>query len=384
MNGTEIKLDYKPSSNPSAFIIDFSNGRLDVDNPKCIQPKFTLYEPKNASGAAKRKRVLMAETEFMTYMGRNFGPDRPPEDLCRNLVGVLDKGSGVMTLHDATEMTLHPMTCLKEETETEDEGDEGDEESFQSKRARLIESFGSRKQKRVAHQRDGGRMKDAALKSVLEETRQHREDRSDGHDEENLLESQTRFIPPFDAHAEKAEDVFKLDDIISPVAMEELKEASKAFRKATRVDVSEWRSSKKYSDYVLNHLDVLGTVGSSSVKKKRSRLLCYMAYLLAIYRKEDKKKKKVDLSQECLDKMEIPSAIGDDIRKMFGEIIGSSGKELKPFLTDSTRIKLTSYILVLAFFIEGFSYDCTQLARDLRLNPQQCVLNGSTSKGDRM
>ena len=34
--------------------------------------------------------------------------------------------------------------------------------------------------------------------------------------------------------------------------------------------------------------------------------------------------------------MEIPSAIGDDIRKMFGEIIGSSGKELKyAYLTTS-------------------------------------------------
>ncbi|NXU96750.1 RPA49 polymerase, partial [Cettia cetti] len=87
--------------------VRFANGKL--RNPDSL--RFTVYRNRDTAHPRKRhRRILVSETERLCYVGHNFGSEvMKCNSLCRYFVGVLDKNSGQMEVYNAEIFNMQPL-----------------------------------------------------------------------------------------------------------------------------------------------------------------------------------------------------------------------------------------------------------------------------------
>eukprot|EP00794_Sanderia_malayensis_P007066 gene7066-7861_t len=137
-----VNLDFQASTCPK--IVHFENGCLKNDAENVKRMKFDLYQQNSNEDSTALKRFLTAESKNMTYIGKK------KEQLCNYYLGVFDSDTQQLEIHHANVFNLHPSLIDDNNKITAKENiDIKQEESFIEKSDKLVEAFGSSKQKRA-------------------------------------------------------------------------------------------------------------------------------------------------------------------------------------------------------------------------------------------
>ncbi|XP_066287315.1 DNA-directed RNA polymerase I subunit RPA49-like [Branchiostoma lanceolatum] len=289
----------------------------------------------------------------MQYVGRNFGPSAPRgNSLCKYMVGVLDKNTGKMRVYDTNSFTMRPVIHDKNEKQ-KDEVDL----TYQEKNDRLVDAFGGAKKKRAMESRLRDKVKREALETAM------------GAAVEDFMKTPEKLtgpemdtdstIPPHDKNAAKPEDVYKVESLISPEVFEALKDVAGVFVKATKEDVSQWRTEGRYSTFVLRQVATMPL--DEEARLTRSCHVMYMWYLLALHglKYSDWRKRDLPLPEG------MPLLVKQQLLGAFTVKADAarSRRAMPPRLKD----KLLCYILVMGLIIEKFKLNLNDIQKDLKI-----------------
>jgi len=358
-NGNGDKTD---SSGPTAIVAGFSNGRLKLDQNESV--RFGYFCNSGVKFASQHEKVLIAETDRTRYVGRNFGPDAiSAPTVCRYMLGVYDKQTNKVRLVDATMFHLRPSM---EDSDNEDNGAEPEQKNedaltFVQKHARLTEEFGTAKGKRMVEARMRNKVKSQALESVIASAMKDSDGVSTttGQSDSECPAG----VPPHNKDATQPEDVYILDDLITPTEMVALMGPATVFVNATFENINEWREQGTYPGYVMHQLSILPVQGS--LRQHRSAILLYWTYLHQLLHECNKQTTDSSLLSD------VPAVIRRSMFDRFTQVFG--GKHGKSIRKMPARKKdlLRSYMLVLCLILEEFSLDFTALQRDLDVSLPQ-------------
>jgi len=354
--------DKTEDSGTTAIVAGFSNGRLKLDQNDGV--RFGYFCNSGDRFARRHEKMLIAETDRARYVGRNFGPDAiSAPTVCRYMLGVYDKRTNKVRLVDAYMFHLRPSM---EDSDNEDQGAESqqkqeDDLSFVQKHARLTEEFGTAKGKRLVEARMRNKVKSQDLESVVSSAMKESTAvaSTSGQSESECPAA----IPPHNREATQPEDVYVLDDIITPAEMVALMGPATVFVNATNQNITEWRENGTYPGYVMHQLSILPVQGS--VRQHRCAVLLYWTYLHQLIHECNKQTNDSSLLANV--PAVIRRSLFDRFTQMFGGKHGKSVRKMPARKKDLLR----SYILVLCLILEEFSLDFTALQRDLDVSLPQ-------------
>ncbi|KAK1792567.1 hypothetical protein P4O66_012502 [Electrophorus voltai] len=344
----------------SAVIVKFSNGLVkDTD-----QLNFQLF--KHVDGANPRKkmrRIVVAESERMSYVGTNFGPGSLQcNNLCKYFVGVLDKRNKIMKVQSAQLYNLQPIIPGESEANAE----QNKTQTYKERVDALIEAFGTTKQKRALSSRRMNEVGDDMLqKAVARAANTIIERKGLEALEQEVAEWQaetesTPFLPLCNRDAEKPEDVYPLNGLLSQVEFELLKDVGEKMARLTSEDLK--MKERDIPMSVLRHLQSL----PKPAKARQQQACCawYLAFLIRVA-KQRKLNRKFD-EDSC------PRVIFNKVQKNFTVEKFDNGR-LKSTVPNSMVVKLASHCLALLLHMGDQTADLTLLHRDLTISEVKMI-----------
>ncbi|XP_054254324.1 DNA-directed RNA polymerase I subunit RPA49 [Indicator indicator] len=347
-----------------ALLVRFSNGRLQQSDSL----QFTVYRNKDKVHPRKKhRRILVSETERLSYVGNNFSSGvLKCNSLCRYFVGVLDKDSGQMEVYNAEIFHMQPL--LSDNIIAEDSR-EYQNKSYREKMDLCIEAFGTSKQKRALSTR---RLNTVGSDVVSTAVSRAAASVIDAKGVTALIQDMTQedtqnissFLPPCNEDAEKPEQVYKFEDILSPAEYEALRVPAAAFVNITAEEIAKKAEEKSHCSFVLEQLKLLPADGKS--RDHRARCLWFLDTLvkfscLKVIRK------KHPMGPDC------PHTISRKLMKNFTSLTYNNGS-VQNLISASMKAKITAYVIALALHINSFQTDLTVLQNDLKL-PESRVLD---------
>ncbi|KAM4808776.1 DNA-directed RNA polymerase I subunit RPA49 [Rhinophrynus dorsalis] len=361
--------EYRGDQDREALLVQFSNGS--IQSPENVN--FTLYKNKDhKSPRTKKQRILAAETDRLSYVGNNFSYEALKYgSLCRYFVGVRNKETGKMEVYDAEHFSMQPIleNSINEEVEKEDVTDQSTK-SYREKVDSLIEAFGTNKQKRALSSRKlnqvGSEILSKAMEKAAEEIIESRgttelvKEAVGKKDQETSL-----FLPPCDRNADKHENVYKLDHIISPLEYKALEDASAAFRNITSEELQQMAENKSHGLFVLQELKELKELKDEKDRVHRTSCLWYLDTLIKLAQLKTVKRKDI-MTPEC------PNMIYVKLMRHFTVETFKNGRILSS-VSDTMKTKIVAYAIALALHIRDFEVDLTLLQRDMKLNENRIL-----------
>ncbi|XP_077984493.1 DNA-directed RNA polymerase I subunit RPA49-like [Glandiceps talaboti] len=351
------------SRQDEVLIAQFTNGRLNVGKKLQSSTKFGYYgSTNNESVRHKNKRVLVAETGSMQYVGYNHGTKSSPSNyMSKFMVGILNKDTGKMQVCDAQYFIMRPQ--IEDE---EDDAKDTRELSFVEKSDKLTKAFSSTRRQRAVQSRLRNKLskeeleKDVgtAVQSVQlqpQTPQPNNEDSADG------------LFVPYDKNATRPEEVYKLNDLISATHIQMLKEPCQQLIEVSEEQLEEWRSKSRYPVYILNHLRVLPS--QKEHQEQKAACLLYLHYLFTLFHLKVR-----DLHREIPFPADIPDDIKISLLKTFTvtSIAPSTNKPLR-LRPPRLRDKLLSYIILISLHIDEFELHLNQLHSDLKIGLQKIL-----------
>ncbi|XP_074619374.1 DNA-directed RNA polymerase I subunit RPA49-like isoform X1 [Acropora palmata] len=347
-------LEYVPSDTSSAkpFVVHFTNGNLNHSLNKKLNKKikFAYYQWADHEDVRKKHRkTLIAETDEMDYVGQNFGEFSRSNTMCKYVLGVYNSTTKVMKMYDTEIVTLQPKVLVDASLNSVEEDQESKPVlSFTEKNNLLTEAFGSDKRKRALASR---------LKNKVDKVGEKVADVVDAISSETLDETdgvteQYSYIPPFNADATTAAEVYVFDEIITPIEFDILQKTSLEFQNTNSEKVKEWRAQHRFPEYILQHLEVMPV--NPTKRLHQSCCLLYLSYMMKLYHLTYKDLKRKDPL------IEVPDVIKNRLFSLFSIEKGKS-RAIPKRLKD----KLVSYILVLALIIDDYSLEYSVILKDL-------------------
>uniref|UniRef100_A0A8C5UQB6 RNA polymerase I subunit E n=1 Tax=Microcebus murinus TaxID=30608 RepID=A0A8C5UQB6_MICMU len=344
--------------------VQFSNGKL--QNPGNIH--FTLYKSSDSTNPRKRnQRILAAETDRLSYVGNNFGTGALKcNTLCRHFVGVLNKTSGQMEVYDAELFNMQPLfsdesieSALTLESQTR---------TYREKMDSCIEAFGTTKQKRALSSRRMNRVGNESLNRAVAKAAENIIDTkgvtalvSDAIHSD--LQDDSLCLPHCYADAAKPEDVYKFEDLLSPVEYEALQSPSEAFRNVTSEEILKMIEENSHCSFVIEALKSLPSNEES--RDRQARCIWFLDTLIK-FRAQKVIKRKSALGPG------VPHIINTKLLKHFTCLTYNNGS-LRNLISDSMKAKITAYVIILALHINNFQIDLTVLQRDLKLSEKRMM-----------
>jgi DNA-directed RNA polymerase I subunit RPA49 len=348
-----------------AVVASFSNGRLKLDENSANSIRIGYFCSKSANMSNRDEKMVVAETDRVRYVGRNFGSDAlSAPTMCRYMLGVFDKRTNKIRVVDASMFHLRPAEGDSDDEGTgQDHREQEEQLTVAEKHARLTKEFGTAKGRRVVESRLRNQVKDKGLESVVADVVK------ESAESPSLLVDQTGqgsgpvAIPPHNKDATRPEDVYSLDDIISPAEMQALVGPAAVFVNATTQDIAEWREKGVYPGYIMHQLTILPV--QASVRQHRACQLLYLSYMHRLLSERNQKLNETILLSDA------PAIVRRTLYERFTMIV--SNKQGKGVRSMPARLKdlLRSYMLVLCLIMEEFSLDFTALQRDLDLSLPQ-------------
>ncbi|XP_076874682.1 DNA-directed RNA polymerase I subunit RPA49 [Brachyhypopomus gauderio] len=340
------------SGEDSAVIVKFSNGLV----KKTDQLNFQLYKHMDgANPRKKRRRIVVAESERLSYVGDNFGPgSAQSNNLCKYFVGILNKRNKVMEVHSAQLFNLQPRIPGENEANTE----QNKTQTYREKVDALIEAFGTTKQKRALSTRRlnevGNDMLQKAVARAADTIIQRKglevleQEVADWQAET----SSTPFLPPCNREADKPEDVYPFDGLLSELQFESLKEVGAKMAGLTSKDLKMKEHDIPVS--VLKHLRDLPKPAED--RERQARCAWYLAFLIGIA----KQKKLVRKFGED----DCPRVLFNKVQADFTVEKFDNGR-LKRTVSSSMLVKLATHCLALLLHMGNQTVDLTLLHTDL-------------------
>uniref|UniRef100_A0AAZ3R1C8 RNA polymerase I subunit E n=1 Tax=Oncorhynchus tshawytscha TaxID=74940 RepID=A0AAZ3R1C8_ONCTS len=146
--------------NPPSFssTVQFSNGTL----RNTQQLDFSFYKNVDETNPRKKnRRLLVAESDRLSYVGNNFGTGSLKcNNLCKYYVGVLNKETMRMEVHNAQLFNMQPVI-------PENDASQNTDLTYREKVDSLIEAFGTNKQKRALTSRRLNQVGSETLQSAV-------------------------------------------------------------------------------------------------------------------------------------------------------------------------------------------------------------------------
>ncbi|NXK27969.1 RPA49 polymerase, partial [Arenaria interpres] len=377
--------------------VRFSNGRL--RRPDAM--RFTVYRNRDTAHPRKKhRRILVSETERLSYIGNNFGSGVPKcNSLCRYFVGVLDKESGQMEVYNAEIFNMQPLLsgrktlCVRPAPGSQrarpvehEYGTSGGQLAFplQCKVSSVqqcdlicfslaqmdlcIEAFGTSKQKRALNSRRMNAVGNDILNTAVTKAAANIIDAKGvsaliqdvaQDDVQNI----SVFLPPCNEDADKPENVYKFEDILSPAEYEALQVPAAAFVNITPEEITKKAEDKSHCSFVLEELKFLPD--DEKRRDHKARCLWFLDTLIKFsYLKVIKKKHPI--GPEC------PHIISRKLMKNFASLTYNNGS-VQNLVSASMKAKITAYVIALALHINNFQTDLTILQNDMKLQESRMM-----------
>lgn len=352
-----------PEEEQPALLVTFSNGQL--QRPDAV--RFSLYRSSEVANPRKRRRrILVSETERLSYVGNNFGSGAMKcNSLCRYFLGVLNKDTGQMEVYNAEIFNMQP---LLSDNVIPDDTRDYQNKSYREKVDLCIEAFGTSKQKRALNSR---RMNAVGNDIVSTAVTKAAADVIDAKGVTALIQDVAQddeqnmsiFLPPCHEDADKPENVYKFEDILSPAEYEALQGPAAAFMNITPEEIAKKTEEKSHCSFVLEELKFLPADEKSRDRKARCLwfldILIKFSFLKII-------KKKHPMGPEC------PHIISRKLMKNFTSLTYNNGS-VQNLISASLKTKIAAYVIALALHIKNFQTDLTVLQNDLKLHESRMM-----------
>ncbi|NXX02343.1 RPA49 polymerase, partial [Larus smithsonianus] len=358
--------------------VRFSNGRL--QRPDAM--RFTVYRNRDAAHPRKKhRRILVSETERLSYVGNNFGSGvLKCNSLCRYFIGVLDKDSGQMEVYNAEIFNMQPLLSGRKILflTTAPHFPLRCKVSLVQKCVLIcfslaqmdlcIEAFGTSKQKRALNSRRMNAVGNDILNTAVTKAAANIIDAKGvtaliqdvaQDDVQNI----SVFLPPCNEDADKPENVYKFEDILSPAEYEALRVPAAVFVNITPEEITKKTEDKSHCSFVLEELKFLPD--DEKRRDHKARCLWFLdtlikfSYLKAI-------KKKHPMGPEC------PHIISRKLMKNFTSLTYNNGS-VQNLVSASMKAKITAYVIALALHINNFQTNLTILQNDMKLQESRMM-----------
>ncbi|NWV26182.1 RPA49 polymerase, partial [Origma solitaria] len=378
--------------------VRFANGRL--RRPDSL--RFTAYRNRDTAHPRKKhRRILVSETERLSYVGHNFGSEvMKCNSLCRYFVGVLDKNSGQMEVYNAEIFNMQPLLsggmcrvsqllcCFvllipalfpwhgrpwlwKEQWVLCSLGCTGyfNVRSSPLQMDLCIEAFGTSKQKRALSSR---RMNAVGNDIVSTAVTKAAANVIDAKGVTALMQDMAQddvqnissFLPPCHKDADRPEHVYRFEDILSPAEYEALRVPAAALASITAEEMAKRVEERSHCSFVLEELKFLPTDERS--RDHKARCLWFLDTLIKFSHLKVIKKKH-PMGPEC------PHIISRKLMKNFTSLTYNDGS-IQNLISASMKAKITAYAIALALHINNFQTDLTVLQNDMKL-PESRILD---------
>ncbi|KAM6104992.1 DNA-directed RNA polymerase I subunit RPA49 isoform 2-T2 [Pterocles gutturalis] len=346
-----------PEEEQPAVLVQFSNGRL--RRPDAM--RFTVYRNRDTAHPRKRhRRILVSETERLSYVGNNFGSEvTKSNSLCRYFVGVLDKDSGQMGVYNAEIFNMQP---LLSDNLIPDDTKDYQSKSYREKMDLCIEAFGTSKQKRALNSRRMNAVGNDILNTAVAKAAANVIDAKGvtaliqdvaQDDVQNI----SVLLPPCNEDADKPENVYRFEDILSPAEYEALRVPAAVFVNLTPEEIAKKTEEKSHCSFVLEELKFLPA--DEKRRDHKARCLWFLDTLIKFsYLKVIKKKH--PMGPEC------PHIISRKLMKNFTSLTYNNGS-VQNLISASMKAKITAYVIALALHINNFQTDLTVLQNGMKL-----------------
>ncbi|XP_040043255.2 DNA-directed RNA polymerase I subunit RPA49 [Gasterosteus aculeatus] len=347
-----------------AVIVRFSNGsvtsggRLDV----------AMYKNQDERNPRKKtRRIVAAEADKLCYVGTNFGEGSMKcNNVCKYYVGVLNRATMQMEVHEAQLYNLQPV--IPGEATEELKALQDTTVTYRDKVDSLIEAFGTNKQKKALSSRRlnqvGG---DTLHQAVAQAAHTVINDKGLEALQQEVADNEVQgemavHLPPCNPAADNPENVYLFDDILSPMAFEALDEAGSKMASLTREEIQKMRDSGG-SLCVAKHLENLPSLGEA--RKRASRCAFYLSMLLKLARQKNVYHK-FGLEEGC------PRSVQSKLLQTFTVETFNNGR-VQNIVSSSMRAKLAAYSLALLLHMNCMVGDLTLLHRDLGITEARMI-----------
>uniref|UniRef100_A0A8C8RIM5 RNA polymerase I subunit E n=1 Tax=Pelusios castaneus TaxID=367368 RepID=A0A8C8RIM5_9SAUR len=303
-----------------------------------------------------------SETDRLSYVGRNFGSGvLKCNSLCRYFVGVLDKDSGQMDVYNAELFNMQPLL-------SDDDPSDYQNKSYREKVDSCIEAFGTNKQKRALNSRRMNQVGSETLNVAVMKAA------------ENIIEAKgvaalvsdaaqddlpdvSLFLPPCHEDADKPENVYRFEDLLSPAEYEALQTPAAALVNITPEEILKKAEEKSHCYFVLEELKSMPLNEDS--RDHKARCLWFLDALIK-FSFQKVIKKKYAMGPDC------PHIINSKLMKNFTALTYNNGS-IQNLISASMKAKITAYVIALALHINNFETDLTVLQRDMRLREKRML-----------
>lgn len=326
------------------ILVQFENGMLKDECKMTTQFKYLRSKVPKSS-----KRMLIANTGSLTYTGNIMNKQK---SLVKYYIGVMDKKTNKIEDIEACQICiLKPK--LADESAMEDKKDI---KTFRQKSDTLVEAFGSAKQKRLLSARKknesvnetiSDKVADVAKKILVETPRTPKTAVSPTDD---ML-----IIPPMNKEARNIQEIYHIDDIISFQDYQLLKGQAQEIIKCDNETLQTWKNEERYPQFILHHISQLPI--RSSEREERACYLCYLNYLITVFK----------LTYKDVHKKDPCPGIPNPLKTRILDNFTHSENGRNRCVPKKYKDKLLCYILVLSLVVEEYEMNCNLLMKDLKL-----------------
>ncbi|XP_061832997.1 DNA-directed RNA polymerase I subunit RPA49 [Nerophis lumbriciformis] len=350
------------SDSDKAVIVRFSNGNVQ----KADKLDFFMYRSADEVNPRKKpRRMMVAESARMSYVGQNFGVSSLKcNHLCKYYVGVLNKQTMQMEVHSAQMFNMQPVVPGETATAKPNDTVSTHKEKVDS----LIEAFGTNKQKRALSSRRlnqvGSEILNQAVakaaNSVIDEKGLEALQQEVAQTES--LADFALYLPPCNADADTPENVYPLDELLSPVDFQALEQAGSKMAALSPEEVQTMKDSGGLGS-VVKHLETMPSGGEA-----RDKMACCAFYLSMLIKLSQQKNitRKFGVEEGC------PRIVQTKILRTFTVETFNNGR-VQNMVSTSMRAKLTAYCLALLLHMGHMTADLTLLYRDLPISEASVV-----------
>uniref|UniRef100_A0A3B5M277 Uncharacterized protein n=1 Tax=Xiphophorus couchianus TaxID=32473 RepID=A0A3B5M277_9TELE len=332
-----------------AAIVRFSNGC--VTNAESLD--FSLYKNRDENNPRKKsRRILVAESNRLSYVGQNFGAGSLKcNSLCKYYVGVLNKQTMQMEVHNAVLFNMQPV--IPEVMFKSD--------SFCLQVDMLIEAFGTNKQKRALASRRLNQVGSNALQTAVAKAatsvieKKGLEALQQEVVETESQETLASHLPPCNPNAGKREDVYPFDELLSPVELAALEQPGSKMALLTMPEIS-------LAD-VVKHLESMPSKGEA--RERIARCAFYLSLLLKLASQKNIPRK-FGHDEGC------PRIIQIKLFRTFTVESFNNGR-VQNMVSTSMRAKLAAYSLALLLHMGHMTADLSLLHRDLGITEAKMI-----------
>ncbi|KAI0742841.1 RNA polymerase I associated factor, A49-like protein [Daedaleopsis nitida] len=353
------KATMKFSSQPANQV-----GPVLVSFPSLAPAQSTSFQCYGKKGRDKnapfesQSTIVAGETETVEFFTADSGPLSSTG--CSYIVGVHDKRTNTTTIRP---VPLHVLARQVKALKNLKPIEVSTEERMEL-RNNLGEAFGTKKAKAAIRARERNRVDIDAMKDVaghLQDTIMQNTDTLPTAEEAKATADSSRLIPPYNADAERPQDVYALNDIIPEAELNAL--PINAFKSAKTHEDRYGLLPFNRSDWVKLQLRLI--YSAPKPNKTDLRVLYYISTMMGLL----KNSRNVDDKDALQHRLHgVPPIVVDGLISRFTEKERATNKVK---MTPQTETMLLAYMFALCLRIDDYASDTESIAHDLSMPPKR-------------